>query len=125
MKDNRNTIKKLQMAINTKFGEQLLYERRQFYSTKEKRPINIYTVKKSIFNPKKGKDEAFELFKSASQVQVILYLRDYWFELNGWDVPIDNAEWNMIKCKNGIGQSVLRRDKLPSWAYTDNEVDKA
>lgn len=113
MKDNRNTIKKLQMAINTKFGEQLLYERRQFYSTKEKRPINIYTIKKSIFNPKKGKDEAFELFKSASQIQVILYLRDYWFELNGWDIPIDNPEWNMIKAKKGLVDSVLRKEELP------------
>ena len=106
-------IKKLQMAINTKFGEQLLYERRQFYSRKENRPINMYTIKKAIFNPKKGKDEAFELFKSASQIQVILYLRDYWFELNGWEIPIDNPEWNMIKAKKGLADSVLRKEELP------------
>lgn len=110
------------MAINTKFGEQLLYNRRQFFSKKENRPINMYTIKKSIYNPHKGKDEEIELFKSSSQIQVILYLRDYWFELNGWDVPIDNAEWNMIKCKEGIGQSVLRRDRLPEWAWSEKDI---
>lgn len=110
MKDNRNMIKKLQLAINQKFGENLLYERRQFYSRSQNRPINIYVIKKSIFSSKNGKNETVELFKTSSQIQIILYLRDYWFELNGWDIPFDNAEWNMVKCKLGLGQSVLRKE---------------
>lgn len=112
MKDNRNTIKKLQMAINKKFGEQLLYERRQFYSKQQERPVNMYVVKKMAFNEIKNSVETIELFKTTSQIRLILYLRDYWYELNGWEVPIDNPEWNMIKAKEGFGESVLKRTKV-------------
>lgn len=110
MKDNRNMIKKLQMAINKKFEEHLLYERRQFYSKSQDRPINMYIIKKTVYNETKGKNDTIELFKTPSQIQVILFLRDYWFELNGWEIPIDNPEWNMIKCRLGFGQSVLKKD---------------
>lgn len=111
MKDNRNTIKKLQMAINTKFGEQLLYERRQFYSKEQNRPINMYMIKKAVYNKRRHKTESIELFKTTSQIQVILYLRDYWFELNEWEIPTDNPEWNMIKVKEGLTESVLRKER--------------
>lgn len=111
MQDNRNIIKKLQLAINTKFGEKLLYERKQFYSASQNRPVNMYVIRKAMYNRKKKRTESIELFKTASQIQVILFLRDYWFELNGWEVPIDNPEWNMIKVKEGFNQSVLRREK--------------
>lgn len=113
MKDNRNTIKKLQLAINQTFKEQLLYERRQFYSKQQQRPINSYIIKKTVFNTAKDKEETVELFKTSSQIQVILYLRDYWYELNGWEVPMDNPEWNMIKARDGLTESVLRKDRLP------------
>lgn len=122
MRDNRNMIKKLQTAINQRFGEQLLYERRQFYSTKEKRPINTYVIKKAIYNPKTHRQESIELYKSSSQIQTILYLRDYWFELNEWEIPIDNPEWNMIKVKEGLTESVLRKERMPKWlAQKENE----
>lgn len=114
MKDNRNIIKKLQMGINQKFGEQLLYERRQFYSKQQQRPINMYIIKKTVFNPVDNTVSTVELFKSASQIRVILYLRDYWYELNGWEVPMDNTEWNMIKVKEGLAESVLRKDLMPN-----------
>lgn len=121
MKDNRNMIKKLQTAINQRFGEQLLYERRQFYSRSENRPINMYLIKKALYNPMKKKQESVELFKTSSQIQLILYLRDYWFELNGWEIPIDNPDWNMIKVKEDMTESVLRKERMPSWAnFTDN-----
>lgn len=113
MKDNRNTIKKLQLAINQKFDEQLLYDRRQFYSNAQQRPINTYQIKKTVFNHAKDREETVELFRTSSQVQVILYLRDYWYELNGWEVPMDNPEWNMVKAKEGLTESVLRKDRLP------------
>lgn len=113
MKDNRNTIKKLQMAINQIFKEQLLYERRQFYSAQQNRPINMYVIKKTIFNTAKDRLDTIEMFKTSSQIQVILYLRDYWYELNGWEMPTDNPEWNMVKAKEGLSESVLRKDRLP------------
>lgn len=111
MKDNRNTIKKLQMAINMNFGEELLYERRQFYSNQQKRPVNMYMIKKAVFNKKRHKMESVELFKSTSQIRIILYLRDYWYELNGWELPMDNPEWNMVKVSEGLTESVLRKER--------------
>ena len=30
-------------------------------------------------------------------IQILLFLRDYWFEMNGWDIPTDNEMWNEIK----------------------------
>jgi len=116
MRDNRNMIKKLQTAINQRFGEQLLYERRQFYSTSENRPINMYVIKKALYNPVKNRQDSIEMFKTSSQIQTILYLRDYWFELNGWEIPIDNPDWNMIKVKEGLTESVLRKERMPAWA---------
>lgn len=111
MKDNRNIIKKLQAAINHKFNEQLLYERRQFYSNEQNRPINVYVIKKTVYNSKRGRNDSIELFKASSQIQIILFLRDYWYELNGWETPTDNPEWNTVKRKAGFEESVLRKEK--------------
>ena len=106
MKDNRAMIKKLQTAINQRFGEQLLYERRQFYSEKENRPVNVYTIKKATYDRTQKCSGSKTLFKSTSQLQVILYLRDYWYECNGWDIPWDNAMWNDVKRRLGLVDSV-------------------
>lgn len=124
MKDNRNTIKKLQAAINTKFGDQLLYDRRQFYSTKENRPINMYTIRKQVYSKTKGRPDSIVLFKSSSQIQTILYLRDYWYERNGWEVPIDNSEWNMKKAKLGLSQSVLQKELLSEWVEEQENTNE-
>lgn len=124
MKDNRNTIKKLQAAINTKFGDQLLYDRRQFYSTKENRPINMYTIRKQIYSKSKGRPDSITLFKSSSQIQTILYLRDYWYERNGWEVPIDNPEWNLKKAKLGLSQSVLQKELVGKWVEEQENTNE-
>lgn len=124
MKDNRNTIKKLQAAINTKFGDQLLYDRKQFYSQSENRPINMYTIRKQIYSKSKGKPDSIVLFKSSSQIQTILYLRDYWYERNGWEVPIDNPEWNLKKAKLGLSQSVLQKELVSKWAEEQESTNE-
>lgn len=124
MKDNRNTIKKLQAAINTKFGDQLLYDRRQFYSTKENRPINMYTIRKQIYSKSKGRPDSITLFKSSSQIQTILYLRDYWYERNGWEIPIDNPEWNLKKAKLGLSQSVLQKELVGKWVEEQENTNE-
>lgn len=124
MKDNRNTIKKLQAAINTKFGDQLLYDRRQFYSTKENRPINMYTIRKQVYSKSKGRPDSITLFKSSSQIQTILYLRDYWYERNGWEIPIDNPEWNLKKAKLGLSQSVLQKELVGEWVEEQENTNE-
>ena len=91
------TIKKLQRAINERFGEKILVNHTQFYSEEAQRVLEIIVVKKSIYDEDKKKSKQVELFSSPSDVQIVLYLRDYWYELNGWEVPTDNEEWQIAK----------------------------
>lgn len=95
---NITMVKKLQQAINTK-GEKILYTTSQFYSNEQNRPVTIYSIKKAVFDEKKNKNVNIELFSSTSLIQIVLYLRDYWYELNGQDIPTDNEEWNKIREK--------------------------
>ena len=88
-----------QRAINTKFDYKLLLNKSQFYSDKTDGIIEMIVVKRAIFDEEKQKMKNIELFSSPSDVQIILYLRDLWYELNGWDVPTDNEIWNKAKAK--------------------------
>lgn len=93
---NSVMIHKLQRAINAK-GEKILVNKNQFYSEKQDRPITIYTVKKAVYDQNKGKSINVELFSSTSEIQIVLFLRDYWYQLNGIEIPADNEEWNKAK----------------------------
>lgn len=91
-------IHKLQQAIN-RHGGKVLYSTTQFYSEKQDRPVTMYVIKQAVYDDETGKNKNIELFKTTSQIQVVLFLRDMWFEMNGWDVPTDNEQWNSIKEK--------------------------
>lgn len=95
-------IHKLQQAINDKFGEKLLYNKTQFYSDTQNRPVTFYVLKKAIYDEEKGRNRNIELFKTTSQIQIVLYLRDYWYRLNNWEIPTDNEEWEKIKKEQNI-----------------------
>lgn len=94
---NRTMIKRLQQAINQKYGERLLINRSQWYSEKQDRPVTTISIRKAIYDDEKQKFINIELFKSTSEIQIVLFLRDLWYELNGWEVPTDNEKWNEIK----------------------------
>ena len=98
MASNSVTIHKLQQAINSK-GFKLLYSTSQFYSDEQDRPVTIYVLKRAVWDEEKQKNKAVEVFKSTSQIQIVLYLRDLWYEINGWEVPHDNPMWEKIKEK--------------------------
>jgi len=90
-------IKKLQKAINEKFNAKILINKTQYYSEKADRPLELLIVKKAVWDENKERYRNVELFSSPSDVQIVLWLRDYWYELNGWEVPTDNEEWNEAK----------------------------
>jgi len=90
-------IKKLQRAINEKYDIKLLVNKTQFMSNKTHKPIEMLIIKKAIWDEEKQKYRNIEVFSSTSDVQIVLWLRDYWYELNGWEVPTDNEEWNKSK----------------------------
>ena len=91
-------IKKLRTAINEKSQDgKLLYNTSEFYSDQEKRTVTIYSIKKSVWDGGKRKNTHIELFHSTSQIQIVLFLRDYWYGLNGIPLPTDNEKWNNIR----------------------------
>ncbi len=89
-------VKKLQNAINLKFDEKLLVNRNQWYSDKEKRPISLFVVRKAVWDEVTKRNTQVELFSTYSNVDLVLWLRDYWFELNGWEIPF-NERWEKTK----------------------------
>ena len=98
MASNITNIKKLQHAINSK-GENILYNTNQWYSESQNRPVTLYSIKKAVWDEDAQRMVNIELFKSASQIQILLFLRDYWFRLNGKELPTENEEWNEIRNK--------------------------
>lgn len=90
-------IKKLQRAINEKYDAKILINKTQFYSDNAQKPVELIVVKKAVWDDDKQKYKNIELFTSPSDIQIVLWLRDYWYTLNGWEVPTDNEEWNKAK----------------------------
>ena len=98
MANNATMIKKLQHALNNR-GLKILYQTHQFYSEDQQRPVTSYHIKQAVWDEKTHKNRNIELFSSFSQIQVLLFLRDIWYEVNGWEIPADNQQWNEIKEK--------------------------
>lgn len=90
-------IKKLQKAINENFGAKILVNKTQYYSQDADRVLELLVIKKAVWDKEKQRFKNIELFSSASDVQIVLWLRDYWYELNGWEIPTDNETWNKAK----------------------------
>jgi len=89
--------KKLQAAINSRPGAKISINTSQWYSKEKNRPITVFTIRQSF--EADGYKKSTELFKTYSQVQMVLFLRDYWYELNGWELPHDNEVWEEMKKK--------------------------
>ena len=70
------------------------YNINQWYSDKHKREINRYTLHKQVFDEATGKNVKIELFSTYSLLQMVFFMRDYWYMLNGIELPTDNEIWN-------------------------------
>ena len=98
---NRVMIHKLQNAINSK-GYKLLYEKSQFYSDSEDRPITIYRISQAVKPVGVTGHKKEKLFESTSMIQIVLYLRDFWYTINNQEIPTDNETWENIKKTKAI-----------------------
>lgn len=76
-----------------------MYSTTQFYSDKQDRPVTEYHIKQAVWDEEKGKYRNVEIFKSTAQIQILLYLRDMWYTVNGKEVPQDNEVWNAKKAE--------------------------
>ena len=95
----KTMINKLQRACNERFDARLLYNKTQVYSTKANKPVTFLCIRQAVMDPETGKTKNIELFNTTSEVQIVKFLRDYWYELNGWEVPKDDKEWEEQKRK--------------------------
>ena len=98
---NRTMIHKLQTAIN-QHGGKILYEKTQFFSDDQNRPITIYKIAQALGQRKKEK-----LFESTSMIQIVFYLRDVWYTMLGKELPTDNEEWETVKKNKHIDYSLI------------------
>lgn len=92
------TIKKLQQALQIE-GELILITTSQFYSIDKHKIVTRYHIKKQIQSEEKNRSSQVELFSSCSQIQIALFLRDYYYEVKGYEVPHDNPIWEAAKAK--------------------------
>ena len=92
------TIKKLQKALQFE-GELILITTTQFFSLEKNTTVTRYHVKKQTPTEDRYKSVQTELFSSCSQIQITLFLRDYYYEVKGYDVPHDNPLWEAAKAK--------------------------
>lgn len=97
------TAKRLQTACNKRFGVKILINSKQWFSKDQNRAITQYSILQTIGEKENGRDINVVLFRTYSQIQLVLFLRDFWYKLNGWEVPTDNAEWEEIKARNDQG----------------------
>jgi len=94
---NRVMVNKLKDAINQNFDAKILFNIKQWYSEKHKRVVTVYVLKQAIKDEESGKYKNVEIFSAYSMIQIVLFLRDLWYELNGWEVPDDNKKWTKVK----------------------------
>ena len=93
------TIKKLQKALQME-GELILISTSQFFSNEKNTTVTRYHVKKQVQTEgERYKSSQVELFSSCSQIQITLFLRDYYYEVKGYEVPHDNPIWEAAKAK--------------------------
>lgn len=89
------TSKKLIQALNSR-GYRLTLSTKQFMG-REGQPHNMYSISRAIWNEEKEKYSHEELYSTTSMVRITLYLRDMWFDANGWELPTDQESWNKIR----------------------------
>ena len=92
-----STARKLQSAINGLAGDKILLNSKQWYHKDRQKAVTQYIVLRT--KEENGKKVNEELFRTYSQIQMVLFLRDYWYILNGWEVPTDNLEWEEVKAE--------------------------
>ena len=93
------TIKKLQKALQIE-GELILITTSQFWSINKNTTVTRYHIKKQIqAEDDRNKSSQVELFSSCSQIQIALFLRDYYYEVKGYEIPHDNPIWEAAKAK--------------------------
>ncbi len=68
----------------------ILVNRSQFFSDEQNRPVTMYKIAQSIYDETTGRYHHKELFSSASEIQVVLFMRNFWYLINDKEIPPTN-----------------------------------
>lgn len=91
------TARKLITAINSR-GAHYTLSTRQFID-REGKPRNLFSIAVSTWDAERNKWIGKEVYATSSAVRITLYLRDVWYRLNGWELPMDQEKWNTIRAE--------------------------
>ena len=94
----KKLIYKLQTACNKEFNARLLYNKTQVYSEKADKPVTFLCIRQATID-ERGKRKNVELFNTTSELYILMFLRDYWYALNGWEIPEGTEGWEKEKQK--------------------------
>ena len=94
-------IKTFQRAFLSK-GIPIIYHTTQFYSTRQKRLVTQYHLKKSITDPETGRTSGEEIFNTYYQLYIVFFLRDLWSYVNGKEIDTSNEIWESYKQKHDV-----------------------
>lgn len=92
----KRSIQKLILAIQYRHGRRITYHTQQFVG-REGNVHTLYMLKEATYDDSKGKYINHDVFKSASTIQIALFLRDMYYQLEGQELPTDNEIWNKIR----------------------------
>lgn len=107
------TIRKIQRACNLLYDEHLCFNIVQFWSEQEKRNISRYTIVKQYNDKETGKHSKEELFASYSLINTVYFMRDYWYLLNGIELPTDYEKWNELRKETVLcNGSIIKKERI-------------
>ncbi len=89
------TAKKLISALGTK-GIKLTLSTKSFIG-REGNSHDMFSISRAVWDDEKDRYVHTELYKSISPVRIVLFLRDMWYEENGWELPQDQELWNQLR----------------------------
>lgn len=102
---NNKMISKLRNALNLR-GHKIAITKTEVFLQNKVFPSTLYTIKKAEYNAQTGKNKYKELFKTFAEIQVVLYLRDYWYILNNEPLPEADDKWEAIRVTLHIQEEV-------------------
>lgn len=91
------TSKKLMKALNSR-GFIVTYGRREFMG-RDNTIHNMNMLYLLSYNEEKHKYESTPIYSTPSQVRLVMYLRDFWYIIEGKELPTDQELWNKLRQK--------------------------
>lgn len=106
------TAKKIAKGLNCEFGAHIVINTSDFYSERGNREtgtpnlVRMYVIRDCYYSSD-GTYVNEELFKSASAIYTLLYMRDLLYKMRGQELPPDDADpgWTATRLKKGAFSS--------------------